>query len=279
MLELTAYQQALPVLPRTHTRINFYLVGAGGTGAHLAEDLCRIILQIQQAGKEVNFTIIDGDIVEPKNTIRQNYQLAEVGLPKAETLAFRCSAKYGIKTTAICDWFEEEIIYANCSWNNLTVVIGCVDNATARSKMHSALKQSSAKDPASLFWLDCGNSSHSGQVLVGTHSNFDIIQACDNPDNPKFWLHLPGPTLIHPELLIPQPEELGENNLSCAEIQTRNYQSLFINRMISAIAAQYTLELTLSGGLKKFGSYFDLKTMSTRSLYTSIDSLKKYHKP
>ena len=58
MLELTAYQQALPVLPRTHTRINFYLVGAGGTGAHLAEDLCRIILQIQQAGKEVNFTIL-----------------------------------------------------------------------------------------------------------------------------------------------------------------------------------------------------------------------------
>lgn len=44
MLELTAYQQALPVLPQRHTRINFILVGAGGTGKYLAEDLCRIIL-------------------------------------------------------------------------------------------------------------------------------------------------------------------------------------------------------------------------------------------
>ena len=277
MLELTAYQQALPVLPCTHTRINFYLVGAGGTGAHLAEDLCRVMIQIRQAGKKVTFTIIDGDIIERKNTIRQNYQLAEVGLSKAETLAFRCSAKYGIETTAIFDWFEEEIICRNL-WNNLTVVIGCVDNATARNKIRSALKQNSVEGPASLFWLDCGNSSHSGQVLVGTHSNFDIVKACDSLDNPKFLLQLPEPTLIHPELVIPQPEEISENNLSCAEIQTRNYQSLFINRMTSAIAAQYILELTLSGGLKKLGTYLNLETMSIRSLYTSINSLEKYQK-
>ncbi|KAB8314266.1 ThiF family adenylyltransferase [Scytonema sp. PRP1] len=276
MLELSTYQQALPVLPQRHTRINFILVGAGGTGGYLAEDLCRIILQLQQIGKEVNFTIIDGDTVEAKNITRQNYQQAEVGLFKAETLAIRCSAKYGVKITAICDWFEEEIVRATSSWNSLTVIIGCVDNA-ARSKIHSVLKLNSPKEAASLFWLDCGNSSNSGQVLVGTHSNFDILRACNNPDSPKFWLHLPSPAVVHPELLIPQAEELSNNNLSCAEIQARNYQSLFINRMTSAIASQYLLELTLIGGLKKFVSYFDLKAMSTRSLYTSIDNLKKYH--
>ncbi|NEU71728.1 thiamine biosynthesis protein ThiF [Hassallia byssoidea VB512170] len=277
MLELTAYQQALPVLPQRHTRINFILVGAGGTGKYLAEDLCRIILQLQQTGKEVSFTVVDGDIVSTENTIRQNYQPAEVGLFKADALALKCSAKYGIEITAICDWFEEEIVHATSSWNSLTVIIGCVDNAAARGKIHSVLKLNNAKEPALLFWLDCGNTTHSGQIVVGTHSDFDILRACDNPDNPKFWLHLPQPTLVHPELLVPLPEELTSNNLSCAEIQARNYQSLFINRMTSAIAAQYLLELTLTGGLKKFASYFDLKAMSTRSLYTSIDNLKKYH--
>ncbi|RAM49911.1 MAG: thiamine biosynthesis protein ThiF [Hapalosiphonaceae cyanobacterium JJU2] len=279
MLELTAYQQALSILPRNHSRINFVLVGAGGTGGYLAEDLCRIILQIQQTGKEVNFTIIDGDTVEPKNITRQNYQKTEIGLPKAETLAFRCSAKYGIKITAICDWFEEGMVRAISSWNSLTVVIGCVDNSAARSKIHLVLKLNSVKEPASLFWLDCGNSSHSGQVVIGTHSSFDIVQASNNPDEPKFWLHFPSPALVHPELLIPQPEELTDNNLSCAEIQMRNYQSLFVNQMTSTIAAQYLLELCLTGGLKKFASYFDLKTMSTRSLYASIDNLKKYYTP
>ena len=279
MLELTAYQQAIPVLPCTHTRIHFILVGAGGTGGYLAEDLCRIIVQLQQTGKEVSFTIVDGDTVEAKNTIRQNYQQAEVGLFKANTLALKSSAKYGIEIAAICNWFEEEVIHTNTLWNSLTVVIGCVDNAAARGKMHSALKLNSPKEPASLFWLDCGNSSSSGQVVIGTHTNFDILRACDNPDNPKFCLHLPGPALVHPELLVPQAEELANNNLSCAEIQARNHQSLFVNRATSAIAAQYLLELTLTGGLKKFASYFDLETMSTRSLYTSIDNLKKYHIP
>jgi tRNA A37 threonylcarbamoyladenosine dehydratase len=77
MLELTTYQQALPVLPRNHTRINFVLVGVGGTGGFLAEDLCRIILQLQRTRKEINFAIVDGDTVELKNISRQNYQQAE----------------------------------------------------------------------------------------------------------------------------------------------------------------------------------------------------------
>lgn len=279
MLELTTYQQALPVLPRNHTRINFVLVGVGGTGGFLAEDLCRIILQLQHTKKEINFAIVDGDTVELKNISRQNYQPAEIGLPKAETLAARCSAKYGIEITAVCGWFEEDMIRTASWWNTLTVIIGCVDNSAARSKIHSVLKINSANEPASLFWLDCGNSNYSGQVVIGTHSNFDIVQASNNPDKPQFWLHLPSPVLVHPELLVPQPEELSDNNLSCAEIQARNYQSLFVNKMTSAIAAQYLLELTLTGGLKKFASYFDLKAMSTRSLYTSIDQLKKYYIP
>ncbi|MBD2449004.1 ThiF family adenylyltransferase [Nostoc sp. FACHB-152] len=262
MLELTTYQQALPVLPRNHTRINFVLVGVGGTGGFLAEDLCRIILQLQRTRKEINFAIVDGDTVELNNISRQNYQQAEIGLPKAETLAARCSAKYGIEITAVCDWFEEDMIRTASWWNTLTVIIGCVDNSTARSKIHSVLKINSANEPASLFWLDCGNSNYSGQVVIGTHSNFDIVQASNNPDKPQFWLHLPSPVLVHPELLVPQPEELSDNNLSCAEIQARNYQSLFVNKMTSAIAAQYLLELTLTGGLKKFASYFDLKAMS-----------------
>ncbi|WP_372743776.1 hypothetical protein [Nostoc sp. C052] len=60
--------------------------------------------------------------------------------------------------------------------------------------------------------------------------------------NPKsIGLHLPSPALVHPELLVPQLEELTDNNLSCAEIQARNYQSLFVNKMTSAIAQMWEI--------------------------------------
>ncbi|MDM9383530.1 ThiF family adenylyltransferase [Chlorogloeopsis sp. ULAP01] len=268
-------EKAYPVVPHPHQKVDFILIGAGGTGGYLAEEVCRLMLQLNRVGKEASLTIIDGDTVEPKNIARQNYQAAEVGLPKARCLATRCSAKYGLEVKAILDWFSPN--YMNkYRWNRLTVIIGCVDNAAARAQIHSCLEYNSLREQASIFWLDCGNSSHSGQILLGTHQEFYIINSCDNPKTPSFWKQLPSPALIHPELLLPKPEELNTNNLSCAEIQILNYQSLFVNRMTSAIASQYLLELTLTGKITKFASYFDLNTMSCRSIQTTITNLEKY---
>ncbi len=266
----------LPVLPHPHRKVDFILVGAGGTGGYLAEDVCRLILQLQQNEKKANLTIIDGDSVETKNIARQNYQPSEISLPKAQCLATRCSAKYGLEVTAISDWFSPNHV-EKYRWNTLTVIIGCVDNAAARTQIHSCLEYSNSREQADLFWLDCGNTSTSGQVLLGSHADFDIVSASDNADNPSFWKHLPSPALVHPELLIPKPEELSSNKLSCGEIQILNYQTLFINRMTSAIASQYLLELTLAGKTTKFASYFNLITMSCRSIQTTITNLGKYH--
>ncbi|MBD2604098.1 ThiF family adenylyltransferase [Scytonema hofmannii FACHB-248] len=267
----------LPVLPRPHRKVNFILVGAGGTGGYLAEDVCRLIVQLQQNEKKANLTIIDGDSVEPKNIARQNYQPSEISFPKAQCLATRCSAKYGVEVTAISDWFSPNHV-ENYKWNTLTIIIGCVDNAATRAQIHSCLKYNSPRDEqADLFWLDCGNSSLSGQVILGTHADFNIVSASNNPDKPAFWKHLPSPALVHPELLIPKPEELSSNNLSCAEIQILNHQTLFINRMTSAIASQYLLELTLIGKITKFVSYFNLIPMSCRSIQTTVKNLDKYH--
>ena len=267
---------SLPVLPHPHRKVDFILVGAGGTGGYVAEDVCRLILQLQQADKKANLAIIDGNRVETKNIARQNYQSSEISLPKAQCLATRCSAKYGLEVTAISDWFSPNHV-EKYRWNTLTVIIGCVDNAAARTQIHSCLENNNSGGQADLFWLDCGNTSTSGQVLLGSLTNFNIVTASSKADNPSFWKHLPSPALVHPELLIPKPEELSSNNLSCAEIQILNYQSLFINRMTSAIASQYLLELTLAEKITKFASYFNLNTMSCRSIPTTITNLMKYH--
>ncbi len=87
---------------------------------------------------------------------------------------------------------------------------------------------------------------------------------------------LPSPTILHPELLKALPEEKQSTPLSCAELVARNQQSLFVNQHVAAIASEYLLALTLTGGLKKFATYFDINSGSARSLYTDPETLAKY---
>ncbi|MFA5252993.1 MAG: ThiF family adenylyltransferase, partial [Phycisphaerae bacterium] len=70
------------------------LIGCGGTGAILAEHLCRMI-----AGYKLKceLVIYDGDTVEQNNIKRQNFYPYEIGQNKAEAIALRLAGKYGLK--------------------------------------------------------------------------------------------------------------------------------------------------------------------------------------
>ena len=89
------------------------------------------------------------------------------------------------------------------------------------------------------------------------------------------------PSLQHPELLVPKPEELSpaETGLSCEEMAARNAQSLIVNQMIAAIGADYLVQLVLSRSLIAYATYFDLATMSMRSKYISPEALVAFTRP
>lgn len=63
---------------------HIYILGAGGVGSFLTPAICMLV------GKE-NVTIVDGDLLEPKNLNRQLFSENDVGKSKAEALA----EKYG----------------------------------------------------------------------------------------------------------------------------------------------------------------------------------------
>ena len=50
------------------------LVGCGGTGAFLAEALCRLLI-----GRRGSLHLVDPDLIEPRNALRQAYAPAEAG--------------------------------------------------------------------------------------------------------------------------------------------------------------------------------------------------------
>lgn len=271
-----SYSQSVPLLVKQCEYVDFILVGAGGTGGFLIGAIARLMCEIEKtSSKKTSCTIVDDDIVEEKNIPRQNFQFSDVGLPKSQTLALRYSLATGCKIDAISRSFNAALFRELKHWRNLTVIIGCVDNAAARKEINSCLSNSWEQVP-NTWWLDCGNHKSSGQVLLGSSDNFEIDRAFDDPKRPNYCTNLPSPALVHPELLQALPEELETAPVSCAELVRKNQQSLFVNQQVAAIASDYLLALTLTGGLQKFATYFHTPSGSARSLYANKQTLQRY---
>ncbi|TVP62902.1 MAG: thiamine biosynthesis protein ThiF [Nodularia sp. (in: Bacteria)] len=250
-----------------YSKIELWLVGCGGTGSWLAPSLVRLGKVLCNQGKQVKLYFVDHDYVESANVLRQCFSDAEIGLNKAKTLALRYSLAWKMEITAIAQQFTPQWIVP--SYNSLTIITACVDNAKARQSITQVLQYNNHRLTPDIWHLDCGNSQRSGQVLLGSHLS-------TNPNDYHFatlgCLRLPAPSIQQPELLIAQPEELADNNLSCEQLALINSQSLSINQRVASEAFDYLLQLT-SGKLRRFATYFDLESGSGKSLYTTQASI------
>ena len=254
-----------------HSRIEFWVVGMGGTGSWLAASVVRLAFSLSNTGKEVQVTFVDNDVVEEANVLRQCFCYKEIGLPKAQTLALRYSIAWGMEIKAITKRFNQKMVQPG--YKTLSIVIGCVDNASARESLSQVLKDKEYNHGSapSIWYLDCGNSKSSGQVLLGSSLSNDPQ---DYTFRPLGCSQIPSPTIQHPELLVPLPEELEDNNLSCEQMALFNTQSLNINQQVAAVATDYLVQLT-TGELKRFATYFDSTSASMRSLYLTQESILK----
>ena len=83
--------------------VKIVMLGAGGTGGHIAPHLYRLLYALD---RPVRFIICDGDIVEEKNLVRQNFTPADLGENKAKVLAERYSSVFGMETEYVPDFIE-----------------------------------------------------------------------------------------------------------------------------------------------------------------------------
>jgi len=229
------------------------LVGCGGTGSFLALHLARLAYHVrEQHGRDIHLAFVDPDVVEDRNIGRQNFCPAEIGQHKAWTLMQRFNAAFGLDIKAYPERFERDVLN-----HRVRLVIGCVDNAAARRDIHNVAQRSKAQQ---LWWLDCGNHEHSGQVLLGNRA--DIVEPEISPMG--FCSGLPLPSVQHPELLESEPvSEIGE---SCADLLLSDVQGLMVNQAVATYAAQYVYRLTLTRDLDVYATYVDLITGGARSL-------------
>lgn len=267
-----SFMNAARVITVAHQEVRLVMVGCGGTGGWLAPSVARIARVLNESGTETSALFVDPDLIESKNIPRQNFCDAELGHPKAQTLAARYSLAWGVETGAVTDQFKAEMIGSR--WNRLTVVIGCVDNAAARQEIAKTLKANSGDSPPHVWWLDCGNQRESGQVLLGSTDDPRALRSAFPLDG--FCQHLPSPVMQCPDLLEPQPEELSHYHLSCAELALANAQGLIVNQRVAAEAADYLSRLLIHHNLRRFATWFDLASGSAKNHYITPKTITSF---
>jgi hypothetical protein len=159
---------------------SFVVVGAGGTGGRLVPLLAQF-LKTATWLPNPKIYIIDYDVVEEKNLIRQNFIKLDLGKPKAIVLAERYSKAFDINIVPIVSkinnfsargthFLLDTVLIDDVerpqylSELNNTIVIMCVDSAESRINILNHLFGVRAN--FSKLIIDAGNENDFGQILV-----------------------------------------------------------------------------------------------------------------
>jgi len=160
-----------------------YLVGCGGTGSRLVPmmtQLVRTVLrEFNPAGwmTELPIFLIDDDVVEEKNLLRQNFISQDVGKSKAVVLAERYQRAMGIPIhpivkrlnsyDSITSIADNAVSYSKCPPANNIILIMAVDSPQARREILHVFFKTRAND---VFVIDAGNEDNFGQVKFFTNT-------------------------------------------------------------------------------------------------------------
>ena len=199
-------------------------------------------------------TVVDYDSVSAANIGRARFYAADVGANKAQTIVQRVNACFGIQFRAISGEVTAETGESNL-FDEADIVIGCVDTRESRRLILSALTKARAKRYGrrqSTYWLDLGNGSDDGQIVLGE---------VGEPQG----LRLPCVTDLFPEMLDPahDPKDAGP---SCSRAEALTRQSAFVNKAASMHAVTLLSVLFRQGQLEHTGVFFNLLTQRTSVL-------------
>lgn len=130
-----------------------------------------------------------------------------------------------------------------------------------------------SEDAANIWWIDGGNGKFSGQVLIGSNAKRQKTE--------KYFVgssicrSLPAPSLVHPELLTDQEKETGPlAPLSCPDRIRLGVQSLNVNQRVAVEIGEILTAMFLTRNLRRFATYFDLETGTSRSMYCTPDHIE-----
>ncbi|MDN5697472.1 MAG: ThiF family adenylyltransferase [Rubrobacter sp.] len=267
------------------------VVGAGGTGGILTQQLCRLLYGIADLSDRARdaprlvddeeyeeefdpysagapeLIIVDGDSVEPSNLRRQFFVDADSHKNKAIVLAERYSAAFGLPVSAYPHYLTpqisrddlEEVLPAR------SVVVGAVDNAATRRFLHERLDTY-----ADVVYLDSGNAgvpataNRRASELEAGEAGYDGQVVCGaRMDHHKV---LPFPAEVFPDLIdVEDPEDRLPTDIPCGEAIVSNPQRQVTNVLAATVLLSYLTPILTEGVVPNSMTFFDARRGYMRS--------------
>lgn len=234
--------------------VKIVMLGAGGTGGHIAPHLYRLLYALE---RPVRFIICDGDVVEEKNLVRQNFTPADLGENKAKVLAERYASVFGMETEYVPSFVETEAqlkslltpqlwrvgTYGQETVSEQVILIGAVDNNRSRQLCHKMFYQATE-----LIYIDSGNGEYTGQVVCGVRrsgrTQYRPIGA------------------VYPDVL--EDTDKFPTELSCAEASVSAPQSIAANITAATAVVNIIYNILALGDSTVRQATFSTRTVNIR---------------
>ena len=234
--------------------VQILMLGAGGTGGHIAPHLYRLLHALD---RPVSVIIADGDIVEEKNLVRQNFIASDLGRNKAQVLAERYASAFGMEAHYIPAFIESEdklmdLVrsdqysagpYSYLQPAELSILIGAVDNNRSRQLCHQVFQKSD-----DLIYIDSGNGEFTGQVVCGIRRKG------------KTYYKPVGD--VYPDIL--ESADKFHTELSCAEASLSAPQSIVANIMAATAVVSYVYNILVLGSIEVRSVTFSTKQVNLK---------------
>ena len=245
--------------------VKIVMLGAGGTGGHIAPHLYRLLYSLD---RPVRFIICDGDVVEKKNLVRQNFIPADLGENKAKVLAERYSTVFGMETEYVPDYIESEDrlkkLITPMEWRrgpfserpvwDQVILIGAVDNNRSRQLCPKVFYE--ARD---LVYIDSGNGKHTGQVVCGIRSG-----------GRTFYRPVGK---VYPDVL--EQTDKFPTELSCAEASVSSPQSITANVTAATVVVDMIYNILAQGESRVRLATFSTTSCNVRATLQKQTARKK----
>lgn len=237
-----------PSIVSSRRPVDIALVGAGGTGSQMLSGLARMNQALKALGSPgLHVRVFDGDSVSPSNVGRQLFSPADVGKNKAVVLVTRLNMFFGTEWEA-CAFNVSKGLRLPCG-----IMISAVDSVEARCLVRDAGRNSGA-----VYWVDTGNSAHTGQVVLGTFDKVDQPSKACTPDLPH--------VLDLYQWIMEEESKKAYQGPSCSVQEALARQDLFVNQWVATCALEVIWQMFRYGQIKVHGAFVNLATMTVRPL-------------
>lgn len=251
------YHYLEPSLVNPVHPVTIRLVGCGGSGSQMLNNLARIHVALMALGHPgFHVTVMDDDKVTEANIGRQLFSPAEIGMYKCVALASRINRFFGLRWDAVPEKFTGDVDGAG------NILITCVDKVAIRKKIGKSIVERSLKgllgyaETRCYYWMDLGNSDKTGQVILGSNTRIE------QPKNRKDTVD----KIQNFCQSFPEIKERRDRGPSCSLAEALERQDLFINSMLAQLAGNMLWKLFREVRLDHCGIFLNLETMEINAI-------------